>query len=261
MRVPPALLCACLALLARAAPTTGAEARPVAALGRLEPQGGVIRVAGPSLPTAVIAELRVEEGDRVEKEQVLAILDGYPRGQAAVAEARAELENAQRELDRSRRLVAGKAASGAQRDLAQMRVEVARARAQAAQAELDLSIVRAPIAGRVLEIHARPGERVGAAGILELGRTDAMVAVAEVYETDVTRVAVGQRARIQSPALAAPLSGVVERIGLKIGKQDLLDADPVARTDARVVEVEIRIEGGQDVSGLTNLQVKVEIGP
>jgi HlyD family secretion protein len=53
----------------------------------------------------------------------------------------------------------------------------------------------------------------------------------------------------------------VERIGLKIGKLDVLDTDPVAKTDARVVEVHIRLDGGVDVSRLTNLQVEVEIHP
>jgi HlyD family secretion protein len=47
----------------------------------------------------------------------------------------------------------------------------------------------------LIEIHTYPGERVGADGILELGRTDEMVAIAEVYETDIGRVRKGQRAR------------------------------------------------------------------
>ena len=110
-------------------------------------------------------------------------------------------------------------------------------------------------------IHARAGERVGTEGILELGDTTAMYAIAEIYETDIGRVKPGQRARISSPALSQSLAGEVVRIGLKIGKQDVLDADPVAKTDARVVEVEIRLDEGPDVSRLTNLQVRVEIGP
>ena len=73
------------------------------------------------------------------------------------------------------------------------------------------------------------------------------------------KVAVGQAATVSSAALSAPLRGTVERIALSVAKQDVLDTDPVARTDARVVEVYIRIHDGPDVSALTNLQVRVEI--
>ena len=83
----------------------------------------------------------------------------------------------------------------------------------------------------------------------------------EVYETEIHRVRAGQRATITSPALPASARGEVERIGLKIGKLDVLDTDPVATTDARVVEVHIRLDGEVDVSRLTNLQVEVEIQP
>jgi HlyD family secretion protein len=108
--------------------------------------------------------------------------------------------------------------------------DVARAQLRYAQAELARSTVRAPFDGQVLEIHARTGERVGPKGILELGRTDEMYAIAEVYETDVRRIKVGQRARVSSPALEAPIDGVVERVGMKIGKLDALSTDPAART-------------------------------
>ncbi len=92
-------------------------------------------------------------------------------------------------------------------------------------------------------------------------QTDAMYAVAEVYETDVQRVRIGQRATVSSPALAAPLSGTVDRIGLKIGKKDVLSVDPAAKTDARVVEVRILLDDAAAAAGLTNLEVDVAIAP
>jgi HlyD family secretion protein len=110
-------------------------------------------------------------------------------------------------------------------------------------------------------VHAHAGERVGPEGILELGNTDEMYAVAEVYETDIRWVRVGQRASVSSPALPQPLAGTVEWIKPKIGKIDVLGTDPAARTDARVVEVEIRLDDSAPVSSLTNLQVAVEFAP
>jgi len=55
--------------------------------------------------------------------------------------------------------------------------------------------------------------------------------------------------------------GVVEHIGMQINKQDVLDADPTADRDARVVEVKVRIdpEDNDRISALTNLQVRITI--
>jgi len=247
--------------VAAAAPAEKAPApASVAALGRIEPRHGVIRVAGPPRPTVVIGELRVEEGDTVQRGQVLAVLAGIGVQRAEVARLSAELENARRELERKQGLFRRGATSDADLETARLHHDVARANLDRAQAELRLSEVVAPIDGQVLEIHAREGERVGAEGVAELGETGAMYAVAEVYETDIGRVRVGQKAVARSPALAGPLSGEVERIGLKIGKKDVLSTDPVADADARVVEVEIRLSDPAAAARFTNLRVEVLIG-
>jgi len=235
--------------------------RVITALGRLEPKDGVIRVAGPSRPAVVIAKLLIEEGDRVKEGQPIAVLDSYEVHKAELARLRAEFENAEREFKRISKLFQDGVASDSARDDAEMHVKVARARLGGAEAEFDRSIVRSPLDGQVLEIHARTGERVGPEGIAELGRTDDMYAIAEIYETDIAKVSLGQRAEVHSPAFPAPIGGVVERIGRKVGKMDVLSTDPAAKTDARVIEVEIRLDGESDVANLTNLQVEVEILP
>ena len=86
-----------------------------------------------------------------------------------------------------------------------------------------------------------------------------MYVVAEVYETDVSYVRVGQRATITSYALMGMLNGAVDRIGLLIHKRDVLHIDPAADTDARVVEVWIKVDSSPVIAGLTNLQVDVAI--
>lgn len=233
----------------------------VAALGRIEPLHGVRRLAGPPRPAVVIGELLVEEGDRVVEGQPVARLAERAVQRAEVARLEAELATAERELERNRRLRRDSVLSDTEWDALLLRRDVARAALERARAELGLSTVRSPLDGQVLEIHAREGERVGGEGIAELGQTAAMVAVAEVYETDIGRVRVGQRARVRSPALPHALEGVVDRIGLKIGKKDVLSTDPVADADARVVEVEIRLLEPELAAALTNLRVEVLIGP
>lgn len=241
-----------------------AEDRVISSLGRLEPENGVVQLAGPSgggLSGAVIKSMDVAEGDWVERNQVVAQLDSYNLRKAEVARLEAILANARSEITRQENLSKRSLTSAANLDAAQMDLDIALADIAAANANLELSVVRSPIRAQVLEIHAYPGERVGPQGIMELGRTDRMYAVAEVYETDITAVQVGQLAIVKAPAMDKELTGKVERISLKVGRLDAVGTDPIAKTDARVVEVFILLDDSEAVSRFTNMQVKVEIQP
>ena len=233
----------------------------ITALGRLEPHDGPIRIAGPSRPSVVVGKLMVDENDVVRAGQTLAILDTHPSREAEVERLRAELANVEAELHRHDPLARDGVVSTSLLEEWRTKVEMARASLKQAEAELEMDVVRSPIDGEVLEVYARQGERVGSDGILEVGRTHEMYAVAEVYETDVQRVRLGQRATIRSPALSGDLVGTVAKIHPKIGKQDVLATDPAARTDSRVVEVEIRLDDSARAAALTNLEVDVEITP
>lgn len=251
-----ALLCAGVVL---AGASAASEARSVSSLGRIEPLDGVYQLAGPS-DISVVSELRVQEGDRVEKGQVLATLDTYQLRLAELKHAEVALDHAKRVLKRQQALKQSAFQSEAAIDEAQRDVELREAELVAARALLDRASVKAPVSGQVLTVHARAGERIGPEGLLELGQTSRMYVVAEVYETDIGLVAKGQPARATSPALDGAVTGKVERIGKVIGKNDVLDLDPVARMDSRVVEVFILLDDPARVADLTNLQVDVEIG-
>jgi HlyD family secretion protein len=296
-----------LAIVATSADAANAPVkRGVAALGRLEPAGGVVRVAAPSTPDAVsgavLSKLLVDRGSDVQAGQLLAEVDTAAIAKARVTEAQADLETARRDANAAARLAdeacvladvaartskrksellgrglasqeetelakgdaeAGAASCKARRaaaGVADSAVVSAESRLVRHRAELERSFVRAPFAGRVLDVHVRPGELVGQEGILELGRVDQMQAIAEVYEADVRLVKVGQRAKVSSPALGSALQGTVTRIRPKVQKMDQIGDDPAARKDARIVEVEIRLDGAQSAANLTNLQVEIEIG-
>lgn len=150
--------------------------------------------------------------------------------------------------------------SAEERENWRTRVDVTKAELQQAQADLELARVRAPISGRVIKIHAYPGERVTTDGVAELGKTDEY-AIAEVYQDDIGGVRLGQRATVTSPALRDELQGTVESIGWKIGKMDVLETDPAAKIDARVIDVKIRLDDSARVARLTNMQVDVRILP
>ncbi len=244
------------------APPPTSESR-IAALGRLEPKDGVRRIAGPAQAVAVVGKLFVDEGDRVRAGQLLARLDDAELRAARVQREEVRLANAVAELARQEKLSADRVISDSLRDKLKLDHDIAIADLRLARAELARVEVRSPIAGQVITVYARSGERVGSEGILELGETGAMYAVAEVYEADVGGVELGSEAQVSSTALPRPLHGVVDRIAMRVRKQDVLGTDPAARTDARVVEVEVRLDPA-DVAlaaGFTHLQVEVAIAP
>lgn len=242
------------------APAPVADSR-IAALGRLEPKDGVRTIAGPAQAVAVVGELLVEEGDELRAGQLVARLDDAELRAAAVQRAEARLANARAELARSAQLRDGRVISESLHDKLKLEYDVAIAELRLARAELARVEVRSPIRGKVIEVHARAGERVGPEGIIDLGETGAMYAVAEVYETDIAGVGLGSEAEVTSPALARMLHGKVDRIAMHVAKQDVLGTDPAARTDARIVEVEVRLDEADAplAAGLTHLQVEVAI--
>jgi HlyD family secretion protein len=96
---------------------------------------------------------------------------------------------------------------------------------------------------------------------MDLGDTRQMDVVAEVHESDILKVDVGQPATVSLRNLNEKLQGRVIEVGRVIGRKDVLSSDPVDDTDARVVEVRIRLdeEDGRRVSGLTWAKVEVTI--
>ena len=68
-------------------------------------------------------------------------------------------------------------------------------------------------------------------------------------------------AEVTAEALPQRLKGSVIRIGLEVGRQTVVDANPAANTDARVVKVTVAL--APDSSSLaqrfTNLQVTARI--
>jgi len=140
-------------------------------------------------------------------------------------------------------------------------VIAARADQRRADAELANTVVRAPFSGTVYKIYAYPGEETGTKGILDLGRTDQMRVIAEVYETDITRVRAGQQATITSPALGSPVQGTVERIESEVAKNSVLPGDPTEFANARIVQVHIRPDNNDVLRPLARATVSVVIHP
>ncbi|MEG4172657.1 MULTISPECIES: HlyD family efflux transporter periplasmic adaptor subunit [unclassified Microcoleus] len=134
-----------------------------------------------------------------------------------------------------------------------------------AQVVWETAYIRAPQAGQVLKIHTHTGETIRSLGenlgILDLGQTQQMVAVAEVYDSDVVKVRPGQRVTVRATSIHETLQGTVTEIGHTVQRQNVINTDPTANIDARIVEVRVQLdpESSQKVVNLTNLQVEMSI--
>jgi HlyD family secretion protein len=383
------------------AQSTTPELTAVSALGRLEPRGEITRISAPASSEGTrIDRLLIQEGDRVSKDQVLAILDGNGRRQASLQSAlaevevaqanldivkagakrgdlnaqqeliyrlsaelngqiasqqatisnlesqlqgernaqeatieriRAELANAQTDCNRYQTLQSDGAVSEQERDriclqqttnekqlkeaqanlqrivetyqdrisearanlnrtvqtlqiqqnearssldsLAEVRpvdvqlaeAELIKAKTAVLQAQQDLALtyIRSPLEGQVIKVHSRAGEVIGSEGIAEIGRTDQMYVVAEVYETDIAKIRPGQKAIVTSAAVQGQLQGQVAQIGLQVKPQKVFENNPLVKTDNKVIDVKIRLDpqSSQRVARFSNLQSQVVIYP
>jgi HlyD family secretion protein len=205
--------------------------KEISAPGRLELAGETRKLAGPVTAAGNsprLIHLLVQEGEFVERGQLLAQFDTGPALQAErrllqsrYASLSRQAGNLQAEVDRYRQLVqAGALARADLQDREQQLVElqsgVSETRQAITRTDADLvnSELRAPVAGRVMRLYARVGERPGVMGILELSTSDRLEAVAEVADSDLARIHLGQAARINSLSGAFPgtLSARVSRV-------------------------------------------------
>jgi HlyD family secretion protein len=127
-----------------------------------------------------------------------------------------------------------------------------------AKANFEQAFVKAPKDGVVFKVHTRPGETVSNDGIIELGQVKKMIVIAEVYQTNISKIKVGQKVRVVSNSLPNELQGKVDLIGWQIQRQNVINADPSDNIDSRVVEVRVQLdeESSQKAAKFTNLQVK-----
>lgn len=225
--------------------------------GRLGPLRSSLRIAEKSLERVQGISERVVSAQ--EREQL----------ELAVEQARDAVQSAEGKIQLLRsgqKLAEENAQAGlqaAQANLARVdatvSIESLNAQVKLAEQKLEQSIIRAPVAGKILEILLQPGEVIGQRPILQMGDISKMQAIAEVYETDIGLVKVGQSATIQSPALPNPIKGIVRQIGTMVSQNEIMSIDPAARADIRVVPVTIELADSAAAARLVNLQVDVTI--
>jgi HlyD family secretion protein len=267
---------------ARSQAPTASAATGVAALGRLEPAGDVRTLAAPSGGMGVsprVSELYVREGESVRRGQVLASFDNRPGLLAQrqllltrIAALETQLRIFEGQMRRYRGLTRSGANPAGDLDDREIQLSDKRARLNEARAELNkldtevaLSQLRSPIDGLVLRVFVQPGERPGGDGILEVGANQTMEAIAEVYESDISRVRLGQQVRLESESggYNGTVMARVIRISPQVRQRKVMSTDPSADADARIVEVRLALDPSQSsrLRSLAGLKVIARFVP
>lgn len=195
---------------------------------------------------ARIEQVHVSAGDEVAKGDILVELDArdlrarVQQARDALKAAEARLELARTELARSAELLKRGVTTSARHDqvVSTERVAVAdvnRARQALKEAEAGLSYaaIRAPVAGRVVDRLAEPGDTVTpGVPILRLYDPSALRVEAPVRESLAVNLAVGDVLKIEMSSLGQTLSGAIEEIV------------PYAEPGARTLLVKVALPAG-----------------
>ncbi len=197
---------------------------------------------------------RAETEAEVAKTEQLRSKSLFDRGvatQAVLDRSNSAFRKAEQEVLKLRATVArfraGTSLTQADILLAERRQDAAQVALTTARTNLENAVLRAPSGGTVLEIHARPGERPGAKGVVDFGNTRQMTAEVEIYQNQVSRISLGDPVRLRAEAFPQTLQGRVVEIGLEVGRQSIIDRDPAANTDARVISVTVELDASSSV--------------
>jgi len=233
----------------------------VAALGQLVPMGEVRKLASPisqlgSFPR--VQEILVKEGDYVKKGSILAIFENQKKLKANLLKKKKLLETNQKEIslkkDQIKRYRSATEKNAysivllTQKEDELLKLEKQKIINSADKKSIEIDLfnteLRSPIDGYILSINTRAGERSNSEGILEIGASQNMQALIEVYESDIDRVFLDQNVELisENGGFDETLIGKVIRINPQVKQRKVLSTDPTGDADARIIKVLVGLD-------------------
>lgn len=188
--------------------------------------------------------LAVEQADQQWRQSQLAATQAQEAAEIAV-------EAAQRQLAAAQQIRARLEPAKSLDVLRQQRVVL--------ETQQEIARIVAPVDGTILRVEANPGDSVGQLPLVEMADLSTVHCLAEVHEADAPRVSIGQTARMQSAALAVPLTGRVVQIDSLVGRPQLRSPNPLAPVDFRAVGVTIELDRESAVRAARWIQLQVEV--
>ena len=235
--------------------------KAVAALGQLSPSGEIRQLAAPisqfgSSPRVV--EILVNVGDFVKKGDILAVFENgeklisdLERNENLINTINDEItlkkDQIQRfELALSKDVYSFVKFSQRKDELLKLQKQKINLIGDQKNIKIDLfnSKLRSPIDGFILGINTRVGERSKNEGILDIGSSQRMEALIEVYESDIDRVFISQNVEMSSEngGFQKTLKGKVIRISPQVKQRKVLSTDPTGDADSRIIEVLVKLD-------------------
>ncbi len=235
--------------------------RGVAALGQLVPMGEVRKLASPvsqlgSFPR--VQEILVKEGDYVKKGSILAIFENQKKLKANLHKKKKLLETNEKEIslkkDQIKRYRSATEKNAysivllTQKEDELLKLEKQKIINSADKKFIEIDLfnteLRSPIDGYILSINTRAGERSNSEGILEIGASQNMQALIEVYESDIDRVFLDQNVELisENGGFDETLIGKVIRINPQVKQRKVLSTDPTGDADARIIKVLVGLD-------------------
>lgn len=237
-------------------------------------------------PLAVLESIDTLESSVRKSEAEIRVAESKLAAQdSVIARYKADLGQASAEARRAEQLFAAGATSAnrvekLQADESSAKAQVAEAIATKATLVEDLrsnrasldkdkterakATVLAPFSGTVFKVHARPGDKVGEDGLLEMGDSSRMGVIAEVYQSDRPMIALGQKASLSADGFKGrKVEGQVVEIAREVSRQTVFSGQAGENLDRRVLEVKIGLTPQESAlaSHLNYLQVNVLFAP
>jgi len=237
-------------------------------------------------PLAVLESIDTLESSVRQSEAEIRVAESKLAAQdSVIARYKADLRQASAEARRAEQLFAAGATSAnrvekLQADESSAKAQLAEAIAtkatlveelRSSRASLDKdkterakATVLAPFSGTVFKVHARPGDKVGEDGLLEMGDSSRMGVIAEVYQSDRPMIALGQKASLSADGFKGrKVEGQVVEIAREVSRQTVFSGQAGENLDRRVLEVKIGLTPQESAlaSHLNYLQVNVLFAP
>jgi len=287
-------------------------APPLIARGYTDAPEGTAVVAGDVAGGSVLVDLRVKDGQKVKKDEILAVLSNFARADVTLRMAEADLVKLkqqhefilkgtrlsdialqeatlkssieQNKLDTLTRARSGKppdvrgletaiAEQGLERqkvrlallkttlenDLAQYEIDLSntQSRVDNAKRTIEDALVRSPLDGVVVQIFSRQGERVSPAGIVKVVDMNQLRVLADVDELHVGRLKPGGKVDVTFRGNNDVYKGTIERIAPTVKRMQRVEPDGGSSTDARVVQVEIKIDDSSSMPPVLGRETRV----
>jgi len=227
----------------------------ISAEGKLEARPGAEMDVGSEM-TARIERYLVNEGDHVDKGQVIAVLAAEEltarlhQAEAVLHRARSERMQAEKEFNRAVQLHQDKFVSQAAFDNAESAYKVAEAKVAEAEANvryvrslLDKTRVTSPISGILIERYLEIGEVViPEKPIAVIADTGQLRINAEVDETDAGRLQLGDPVEVRAYAYPGKVyKGRIEEIAQYVGKREIKPNNPAVNLGIKIIQVKIAL--------------------